>query len=179
MKRAEAGSTDMPGGEIWLRPVEDLDLPIFFEFQRDPDANRMAAFTSKDPEDRVAFQAHWVRIRSDPRITLRTILLDGRVVGSVASFVDEELGKHEVTYWIGREHWGRGIATMALSLFLTEFSVRPIYGRAAKDNLASIRVLEKCGFHVIGADRGFANARGAEVEEVLLELKAVSRDETS
>ncbi|HWM50130.1 MAG TPA: hypothetical protein VNO76_02120, partial [Thermoplasmata archaeon] len=66
MTRAKDGSTNAPGGEIRLRPVEDRDLPIFFEFQRDPVANQMAAFTPKDPEDRVAFQSHWVRIRSDP-----------------------------------------------------------------------------------------------------------------
>jgi RimJ/RimL family protein N-acetyltransferase len=156
--------------EVRLRPVEDTDLPIFFQHQLDPDAIHMAAFTHKDPSDRDAFDAHWRRIRNDTRITTRTILVDGRVVGHVATFVDDEFGKQEVTYWIGKEHWGRGIATRALSRFLLEFTTRPIYGRAAKDNLASIRVMEKCGFRITGQDRGFANARGKEIDEVILEL---------
>lgn len=156
--------------EVQLRPVEDRDLPIFFEQQLDPAAIYMAAFTHKDPADREAFNAHWKRIRGDARITTRTILVEGHVVGHVATFVDDEFGKQEVTYWIGREHWGKGIATEALSRFLTEFTKRPIYGRAARDNLGSIRVMEKCGFRIIGQDRGFANARGEEIEEFILEL---------
>ena len=47
---------------------------------------------------------------------------------------------------------------------------RPIYGRAAKDNVASIRVMENCGFRISGYDKGFANARGEEIEEAILEL---------
>ena len=157
--------------DVRLRPVEDGDLPTFFEQQQDPDAVHMAAFTHKDPADRNAFNAHWARIRGDPRITFRTILVGDRVAGNVATFVDDELGKQEVTYWIGKEFWGQGIATRALSRFLAEFTKRPIYGRAAKDNVASIRVMEKCGFRITGQDRGFANARGKEIEEVILELR--------
>jgi RimJ/RimL family protein N-acetyltransferase len=44
-------------------------------------------------------------------------------------------------------------------------------GRAARDNIASIRVLEKCGFILFGYGKGFAHGRGVEVEEVLLELR--------
>jgi RimJ/RimL family protein N-acetyltransferase len=154
--------------------VIDSDLPIYFEFMRDPEANHMAAFTAKDPSDRAAFEAHWARIRNDARIYMRTILLDGEVVGHVASFVDEGFGKREVTYWIGRRHWGKGIATAALTQYLRDFPERPIYGRASKDNVGSIRVMEKCGFRIIGQDRGFANARGKEIDEVILELRAES-----
>lgn len=157
--------------DLRLRSVEDGDLPIFFEQQLDPDATYMAAFTHTDPADRNAFDAHWTRIRGDPRITIRTILVGGRVVGNVATFVDDEFRKQEVTYWIGKEFWGQGIATKALSALLTEFTKRPIYGRAAKDNRASIRVMEKCGFQIVGQDKGFANARGKEVEEFILELR--------
>ena len=42
--------------------------------------------------------------------------------------------------------------------------------RVAKENLGSIRVLGKCGFEVTGEARGFANARGERVEELLLSL---------
>ena len=149
--------------------MED-DLPIFFEHQRDPEANRMAAFTAKDPEDREAFQAHWAKIRADDTIENRAILWDGRVVGHVSKF--EAFGEPEVTYWIGREYWGQGIATQALSAFLGEVKTRPLYARAAQDNAGSRRVLEKCGFTIYGSDRGFANARDAEVDEVLFRRDA-------
>jgi RimJ/RimL family protein N-acetyltransferase len=153
---------------LFLRAVSDDDLPIFFEQQLDPEANWMAAFTSKDPTNREAFMAKWARIRADESTQNYTIVYDGKVAGSVASFVMD--GKREVTYWLGREFWGQGIATQALAELLKIQTARPIHARAAKDNPASLRVLEKCGFKITGEDRGFANARGQEVEEYTLIL---------
>src|SRR5213594_781490 len=130
----------------------------------------MAAFTARDPTDKDAFAAHWNRILHDDGFVVKIIVSDGHVVGSVAMFVDKELGKPEVTYWIGKEFWGMGLATYALTGFLRDVTIRPIYGRAAKDNVASIRVLEKCRVRLLGQSKGFANARGEVVEEVILEL---------
>jgi RimJ/RimL family protein N-acetyltransferase len=157
--------------DIRLRDVIVDDLPIFFENQRDPLACHMAAFTAKDPQDRAAFDAHWAKIMADESILIKTILVDGQVIGSVLSFV--MFGEPDVAYWIHREYWGKGITTAALTQFLEIQKLRPLYARAAKDNLASIRVLEKCGFKPMGSDKGFANARGEEIEEVILELSAV------
>jgi len=156
--------------EITLRNVMQADLPLFFEHQLDAEANRMAAFTSGNPADRKAFDAHWSRILAAATIVKRSILLDGGIVGHI--MVYEQEGHPEVTYWIGREHWGRGLATGALKLFLGEFAVRPLHARVAKDNAGSLRVLRKCGFVVVGEGRGFAPGRGEEVEEHLLRLDA-------
>lgn len=155
-------------GDIRLRETVEADLQIFFEHYQDPDANRMAAFTARDPSDRDAFMAHWARILADGRIFTRTILFDGRVAGSVLSF--QQFGEPSVSYWIGKEYWGRGIATRALTRFLALVPTRPVYARAASDNVASLRVLEKCGFTVCGEERGFANARREEIDEVILRL---------
>ena len=156
--------------DILLRDVMRSDLPIFFDQQLDPDANHMAAFTAKDPTDRDAFMAHWTRILGDKTITIQTILLAGHVAGSVLSYEDEEFEKPEVSYWIGESYWGKGVATRALSAFLKHIEVRPLYARAAKDNLASLRVLEKWGFARIGEGKGFANARSEEIEEFIRRL---------
>lgn len=164
------GASSPPAGRILLRDVTDSDLPVFFEYQLDPDANRMAAFTTEDPSDRNAFAAHWTRILGDETIVTKTILLDGRVAGNILSF--EQSGEREVSYWICREYWGRGIATRALSEFLGHVTKRPLYARAAKDNAGSLRVLEKCGFVISGEDKGFSNSRGEEVEEFVLKLEA-------
>ena len=159
-------------GKVVLRDVKESDLPVFFEQQRDSAANYMAGFTARDPSDRDSFMKHWASILADNTVIAKTILLDGDVAGSVASWVDATwLGKPEVTYWIGREYWGKGVATRALSSFLGQVRERPIYARAAKDNIPSLRVLEKCGFTITGYDKGYANARAAEIEEALLELK--------
>lgn len=153
---------------VVLRDIAEDDLPMFFEFQRDAEANRMAAFTAEDPMDKGAFEAHWKKVLSDESIVKKAILFDGNVAGNVSSF--EQFGEREVSYWIGREHWGKGIATKALAQFLDLIKSRPLYARVAKDNIASVRVLGKCGFTVSGEDEGFSNARGGEVEEFVFEL---------
>jgi RimJ/RimL family protein N-acetyltransferase len=104
---------------------------------------------------------------ADKNNTNKTILYNGEVAGHVASFI--MFGDLEVTYWLDRAYWGKGLATQALSEFLaTVQQKRPIYGRAAKDNFGSIRVLEKCGFKYIGEDKGYANARGEEIPEIIM-----------
>ena len=161
--------------ELLLRNVVDDDLPIFFEYQLDQEANYMAAFTARDSSNQEAFMAHWHRILTDKTVIMQTIIFNGQVTGSVSSYEDE--GKPEVTYWLGKEYWGKGIATWALKEFLAQKNqIRPIYARVAKDNVGSRRVLEKCGFKIIGESKGFANARGQEIEELLLELREVSTD---
>jgi RimJ/RimL family protein N-acetyltransferase len=159
--------SDQPA--ICLRDVTDDDLPIFFDHQLDLEANHMAAFTGGDPHDRAAFDRHWARIRADATITIKTILCNGEVAGHVAKFKRD--GEPEITYWLGKQHWGKGIATAALREFLKHIKPRPIYARAAKDNVGSLRVLEKCGFKICGQDKGFANARGQEIDEFILKLE--------
>jgi RimJ/RimL family protein N-acetyltransferase len=128
----------------------------------------MAAFTLEDPSDRDGFEALWQRIRSSADVA-RTVLADGDVVGSAAVY--GEPGEREVTYWVDRAYWGRGVATAALRHLLAEVPERPLYARAAADNEGSLRVLHKCGFKVSARARGFANARGEEIEELVLTLE--------
>lgn len=163
-----ASSSESPS--IALRPVIPSDLEVFYLQQLDEEANRMAAFTAKDPADRIGFDDHWAKILADPGITLRTILYGEQVAGSI--LVHSWFGDPEISYWLGREYWGKGIATRALELFLEKVTTRPLYARAVKDNLASMRVLQKCGFIITGEEKGFANARGCEVAEIVLILRA-------
>ena len=160
---------------IILRDTRETDLQTFFEYQLDPIANRMAAFTAKDPTDRDAYMAKWTKNLADPTIIQKTIMRDGQIVGTVASFLapwTPAPHQRHVTYWIDRKHWGKGIATAALQLFLRDpqLQERPLYASAARDNLGSIRVLEKCGFAITGYEKAFANGRGEEIEEVMLIL---------
>ena len=153
---------------IALRKIEPADLETFFEQQLDAQAIRMAAFVCADPGDKVAFDAHWEKILNSPQITQRTILAEGKVAGHIACYPEE--GHLEVTYWLGREFWGRGLATQALERMLQMVVDRPVFARAATDNIGSIRVLQKCGFEIVGRNKGFANGRGEDTEEYILRL---------
>jgi RimJ/RimL family protein N-acetyltransferase len=152
-----------------LREVRDEDIAVLFDQWADPVAARMAAFTAPDHMDRDAFERRWCRLRADKTIINRAVVVDGEVAGTIGSWGD--LGEREITYWIGRSYWDKGIATCALNAFLTVDPSRPLHARVAFDNLASRRVLEKCGFRVIATDRGFAEARSCEIEEVVLRLE--------
>lgn len=153
---------------IALRPIEDDDLDALFDQMRDPRSVAMAAFTAADPDDRKAFDAHMARVRNAPGTTNRVITCDGQVVGSVASFPSGD--ETEVTYWIDRSAWGRGIASRALELLLELVPARPLHARAASDNIASLRVLRKAGFEIIGTEISYAAARKCEIEETILRL---------
>lgn len=162
----------MNRNEVSIRDVAPSDLEIFYRHQRDPAATRMAAFPMRP---RGKFMAHWRKILVDSTVLKRTILNDGVVAGYLVSF--EHNGEPLVGYWIGREYWDRGIATRALASFLDEVEARPLYARVAKHNLASLRVLEKCGFSIVGEDRDATEDGSPEIEEFILRIDAECADE--
>ncbi len=140
-----------PSVKITLRAATEADASLFFEHQEDAAAVRMVAGPPK--RDREAYFEHWIRTSKDPAVARRAIVVEG---------------VPEVCYWLGREFWGKGIASDALALFLKEEQRRPLVGRVAKRNPASIRVLQKCGFSIVSEDK--TPHGGEEVEGFLLKL---------
>lgn len=151
--------------QIRLRDITQSDLPFFFEHQRQPEANQMAAFPARDEE---AFYKHWAKIMASDAVYNQTILFNDQVAGNILSFEME--GETEIGYWIGKEFWGKGITTEALKQFLGQLKKRPLFSHVAKHNLASKRVLEKCGFIVIGEGKWNPFPNQPEVEEFILKL---------
>lgn len=148
-----------------LRDVREDDLDVFFEQQREPEGVAMALFPARERE---AFDAHWSRVLANDSNVVRTIEVDGEVAGNIGSW--EQDGRRLVGYWIGRDFWGRGIATSALSELAGELG-RPLHAWVANSNLGSIRVLEKCGFVQVGSHAEHDERFGEVVEELLFELR--------
>ncbi len=157
---------------IELKEIREEDLDILYACEADESAAFQAAFTSRNMPDRAVFNARWERMKADPDVCVKAIHFNGVVVGSVGSY--EMDGHYEVCYWIAREYWGMGIATAALQAYLSEFKTRPVHAAAAGDNVASIKVLEKCGFKRCGRNVAYANARRTDVEELLFVLEPFS-----
>ena len=134
-------------GDVTIRETLESDWPILFEFQRDPASSAMAGVPAREWD---AFIAHQRKISADETGLRQTILYDGQIAGDLVSFLHD--GRREVGYRIGQEYWGKGIATRALALFLDVERRRPLYGWVLSDNIGSRRVLEKCGFTVIGEE---------------------------
>lgn len=149
--------------DVRLRDLEDTDLDQVFIWEQDPSAVAMAAFTRADPSDRAAFDQHYQRVRNDPDAVVRVIVHDGSTVGTIASFTME--GVREISYWIDRPLWGQGVASAALTVFLTEELTRPLYGRVAEHNVGSAKVLARAGFVQVGTETSYADGVARDVVE--------------
>lgn len=151
---------------VRLRDVIESDLPIFYEQQLHPEATQMAGFPSRGEE---AFMMHWkTKVLGDDTVLVQTILFNDEVAGNLVCF--EQLGEREVGYWLGKDYWGKGIATQALEDFLKHIETRPLYAHVAKHNIGSRRVLEKCGFTISGEEKFFSHVLGQDIEEYILVL---------
>jgi RimJ/RimL family protein N-acetyltransferase len=132
-----------------LRPVEDADLDALFEHQSD---RATAEFAGVPTRKRPEFDELWARMRANPEILIRTIEDGGQVAGYIFTFVRD--GQRLVGYWLGREFWGRGLATRALAEFLPLVEERPLRATVSPANRASVRVLEKNGFRLLRKEPG-------------------------
>ena len=150
---------------VRLRAVEVGDLDVLYEYQSDPVACAMAAFPLRD---RDRFDAQWAKIRSDDALVAWTIMADGVVAGVLNSWPAD--GRRLVGYWIGREHWGRGVATRALNQFVDATPDRPLYAHVVTGNIGSIRVLQKCGFQRDHAQEALTGKPEDGIEEFIFVL---------
>jgi RimJ/RimL family protein N-acetyltransferase len=150
---------------VVLRDVVEGDLDAFYEQQLDPEATRMALFPARD---RGAFYTHWQRILGDETVTKKTIVHEAEVAGNVICWPQD--GRRLVGYWLGREFWGKGLATRALAELVDVVTARPLHAWVAKSNVGSVRVLEKCGFVVAGSRAEVDERLGERIEELLFEL---------
>ena len=155
----------MGADAVGLRPVADADLEIFYGHQCDPEAVAMAMFPSRD---RDAFFRHWrTTTLARPDARAMTVTYGDAVAGNILSWATDE-GVF-VGYWIGRDYWGKGVATAALQLYLREHEPRrPLHAHVVATNVGSIRVLEKCGFELVERTRELDPTFEVEVEELLM-----------
>jgi RimJ/RimL family protein N-acetyltransferase len=156
---------------IELRDLEDDDLDAVFDMMADPEAREMAAFTSTDGADRTAFDEWIARQRSRSDVSMHVVTERGGFAGIAGSFTVD--GDREVTYWIARHAWGRGVATEVLRLLVSRESTRPLYARVAAHNAASIAVIERNGFTQVSRSAQFAPALQREVDELVFALMPV------
>lgn len=117
----------------------------------------------------------WIAIATgDTRATYYAIEVDGRLAGGIGvePYSDERGGAAAFGYWLGRAYWGRGIATEAARMLADEAlgsgRFRRLEAFVFAENLASARVLEKCGFTREGRLQGFYLDRDGKVCDAVL-----------
>lgn len=139
--------------EVSLRAITADDFPTLFRNQYDPASATMAGVPRREEAD---FYERRAKTEANPANDTRAIIVDEEMAGDVVSWTDE--GGRHVGYRIAQRFWGRGIATAALRLMLTEITERPLNADLLRTNLGSRRVLEKCGFRLLGPDELPADA---------------------
>lgn len=103
------------------------------------------------------------------RLTLPTVWaieVDGEAAGGIGleMMTDVERVSAELGYWLGEQHWGRGIMTAVVEAVTQElfrtFDLTRIFALPFADNPGSIRVLEKAGYVLEGRLRQSAIKNG-------------------
>lgn len=150
---------------ITIRPATLDDLETLFHFQADEEAAHIAAFVNEHYKDKEAYIAKWTKLITEGKVYVYAIIADEQIAGTVGAW--QMVDEWQITYWIDKAQWGKGIATAAAQQFLEVFTTRPIYGRVAFDNAGSIKVLVKNGFERTGTDMYHSHARGREIEEII------------
>ena len=95
----------------------------------------------------------WIGVAStaDPTTDL-AIVVDGAAVGGIGLVLGQDIGRvsAEIGYWLGADHWGRGLATQAVRAFTAwafeRFAIQRLFAMVLEWNPASARVLEKAGY---------------------------------
>ena len=140
-----------------LRPLCDDDVGPLYEIQGDRDAMRFTYAAPSETKCASRLRAH-ERLRDEHGFAPWVVVLraDDRVVGWGGLGIDPFAPGWgvEVRYFLHPAHWGRGLATELVRASLRHgfetLSLPAIGAFARPDNAASIRVLEKCGFGLLG-----------------------------
>lgn len=133
-----------------LRAFTEEDIEAVVPLLNDAEVARY--LSSKIPFPYTQEDARWWVSTGSKEGINKAIEVDGNfagVIGAAPGAFEYERSA-EVGYWLGKEYWGCGIATSALGqlthlVFSTTDIVR-LYAPVFAPNVASARVLEKCGY---------------------------------
>jgi RimJ/RimL family protein N-acetyltransferase len=164
----ECFSVEIETARLLLRVPELHDAPAMAELANDPGVATMTArmpypYRIEDAERFVREQR--LRRREGSELALAIIgRADGAFVGCVGLTFAEGEAVAEMGYWVGRPHWGLGLATEAARALVDHaFETMPIIavtGSCRVINEGSRRVLEKCGLRYVTSGLAPAPARG-------------------
>lgn len=144
--------------EFTLRKWQEADAPnvlMYADNKKISDNLRDVfphPYTLADAEFYVNDCAH----NSEEAQLCRAIIIDGKAVGSVGVFVQNDVKRKsaELGYWLGEPFWGKGVMSAAVRQICAEafekFDIVRIYAEPFAHNAASRKVLQKAGFTLEG-----------------------------
>jgi ribosomal-protein-alanine N-acetyltransferase len=151
---------------IVLREYADSDLERLVILANNENVARYLVYTFPHPYTQSDAE-WWIRTGSKQNGAItRVIEYKGLFVGSVGINPQTGWRDHlgEIGYWVAEEHWGKGIASAALRQMtnygFTSRQFRKLYAPVLSPNIASMRVLEKCGYMLEAILKGEVQKNG-------------------
>ncbi|MEI2708847.1 MAG: GNAT family protein [Chitinophagaceae bacterium] len=99
----------------------------------------------------------WINKESTAQpVTKFAIEFQGNVVGGIGMILNDDVYRNtvELGYFVGETFWGKGIATNAIQTIVEHiqknYSVNRVMARVYAYNKASMKALQKAGFHLEG-----------------------------
>ncbi len=154
-----------------LRPFQYTDAEALARHANDPEVARYLRTTFPHPYfvyDAQRF-IDWVNQQDDQYVL--AIEVGGEAAGAIGIhrtyFVRKPVW--EVGYWLGRQHWNKNITTRALTYTMNYFvpllKIEELYARIYDPNVASAKVLQKCGFTLLSSLKGVILRDDSQVNE--------------
>lgn len=116
----------------------------------------------------------WLQIAANPGASIQLAIdVGGEAVGGIGAIAGEGIYRAtaQFGYWLGEAWWGRGIATAAAKALAARIGSEHLFARLEAQvfewNPASMRVLEKAGFHRDAVLRSAATKDGVLLDTVL------------
>ena len=156
-----------------LRPLVPSDARSLARHANDRDVWRNLRDRFPHPYGVADAEAYISHVASRPIQTSFGIDVAGEAIGSISLMIGDDIARKsaELGYWIGREHWGRGIMTEAVEATteyaLTRLQLVRVFAVPFMTTAGSIRVLEKAGYVREGVMRQSAIKDGVIMDQLL------------
>jgi RimJ/RimL family protein N-acetyltransferase len=155
---------------LTLRPTCEVDLDDITHFLNDYDILKMTAnlpnpFKKSDATDFIK------RLKTNNGFLFS--IIRERLIGTISINMADD--KPVLGYWLAKPYWGKGYMSEALEAMLNyafeTHLLNEIHADVFKDNPASLNLLQKFGFEVMGTSETFSKARCENIPEYLTQLK--------
>ncbi|MBE8215183.1 MAG: GNAT family N-acetyltransferase [Endozoicomonadaceae bacterium] len=103
----------------------------------------------------IEYARDWIQYVKNAASGYRFVIsTEKEAIGEIGLTVQTDVHSHtaELSYWLGEAYWCQGIATRALD-FITDYAfskknIKRLYADIVEYNIASQRILQKCGFQL-------------------------------
>lgn len=113
----------------------------------------------------------------NPNSKIFAIEMNGKPIGSIGLHLQTDILRKnaEIGYWLGEAYWGKGIIAKAIPQIIDygykNMDIVRIFARIFGTNIASQKVVEKCGFILEGKYEKTIFKNGEYLDELIYAIR--------